>query len=55
MAREYKVWIVVEQIDEEVGDGEDVDCLDFASTGTFDTIEEAKAFATSLHNQAVIP
>ena len=51
MAKQYKVWVVVEELDE-IGDGQDVDCLDFASTGTFDTLEEAKKFATVLHSMA---
>ena len=53
MAKQYKVWIVVEELDEDE-DGQDVDCLDFSSTGTFDTLEEAKRFATMLNNQAVL-
>lgn len=46
----YKVWIEIEAFDTEREEGRNVDALHFASTGTFDTLNEAVAFADALNN-----
>ena len=50
MTISYKVWIMVEEFDEDTGEGtSDVD-LPFASEVSFDTIEEAVDFAQAMHD-----
>jgi len=51
MGARYKVWIEVEEHDEETDKSCDID-LGFASTAVFDTVEEAIEFATNMHYQA---
>ena len=46
---EYKVWIEVEEIDEENAIYQAVD-LPFGGEATFDTVEEAIAYAKKLHD-----
>lgn len=48
MAKVYKVWIEIEEFDEDTGESCDHD-LPFAATGEFDTIEAAESFATEMH------
>lgn len=47
----YKVWIEIEEYNEETGRGllRSVELLDFASTGDFATEADAVGFAESLH------
>lgn len=51
MSGVYKVWLEVEYCDETTDTYETVDCLNFASTATFETLDEAKAFATYVHGE----
>ena len=48
--KKYKVWIEVEEIDEENDTYEDVDLIDIPSCGTFDNLDEAVKFAHDLHD-----
>lgn len=50
MAKQYKVWIEVEEYDDETESGETLGCLDIGCSGSFDTEEEAHAFAKELHS-----
>lgn len=45
----YKVWLEVEYCDEATDTYETIDCLNFASTATFNTLPEAVAFAKHVH------
>ena len=47
---EYKVWISLEQCDEDADQYDDLD-LPFASVCTFDTMDEASTFASALQEQ----
>ncbi len=51
MAKVYKVWIDIEEYDDEEESGEldDIATIDIGYSGTFDTIEEARAFAKQLN------
>lgn len=49
MSKVYKVWIEIEEYDEESGVGETVPLIDFAATADFETLEEAHQFALALH------
>lgn len=51
MAKTYRVWIEVEEHDDETDEYTDV-YLDFGSEAVFDTEEEAIAYAEKMH-QAV--
>ena len=48
MAKEYKVWIEIEEYDDETDKYKTIG-LKFASTGCFDTEKEAREFAHRLH------
>lgn len=48
MAKEYKVWIEIEEYDDETDHYDDLDAP-FGPTATFATDEEALAFAERLH------
>lgn len=48
MAKTYKVWIEVEEYDEETGESQQIS-PSFGVTGTFSTQEEAEEFASKLH------
>lgn len=48
----WSVWIGLEEYDEERDDFNEGD-LPFAATATFDTQEEATAFATRLHEMGL--
>lgn len=50
MAKVYKVWIEIEEYDEETGNGVTLPLLDCGSSGTFDTEEEAREHALKLHS-----
>lgn len=50
MAKHYKVWICVEEYDEDTEVGEDID-LPFASVRDFKRMQDAVDFATALHNR----
>ncbi len=47
----YKVWIEIEEHDDEVDKYSTIDNLDFAATAAFDTLEEAEQFANELHRK----
>ncbi len=49
MAKTYKVWIEVEEYDDETDEYSDV-YLDFGSEESFDTEEEAIAYANKMHD-----
>lgn len=49
MAYVYKVWIDIEEYDEDTGDGALLDCINIGCSGTFATREEAEAFAKELN------
>lgn len=51
MAKTYKVWIEVEEYDDETDEYTDV-VLDFGSEEEFDTEEEAVAYAEKMHEAA---
>lgn len=46
----YKVWIEIEEHDDETDEYQNVDSLDFASTGEFSDDMEAERFANRLHD-----
>lgn len=47
----YKVWIEIEEYDDETDESTDHD-PGFSSSAEFDTLEEAEAFANELHDHA---
>ena len=47
--KKYKVWIEVEEIDEEADTYEDVD-VDIPASGAFTTLDEAERFAHDLYD-----
>lgn len=49
MGTVYKVWVEIEEYDEEEGHGETCGGLDIGCSGTFGTIEEAHAHAKRIH------
>jgi hypothetical protein len=49
MAKVYKVWIEIEEYDEDTEEGETVALMDFASTADFANAEDARTFAIQLH------
>ena len=49
--KHFKVWIELEEYDPETDEYTSLEgYLNFAATGTFDTLEEAEAFAEAIHN-----
>ena len=49
----YTVWIEIEEHDSKTDEHQSVsDGLDFSGSATFETIEEAQAYAEILHNAA---
>jgi hypothetical protein len=48
MPFEYKVWIEIEEVDDDLNHYQTLD-LPFASTASFDTEQEALAYATKLN------
>ena len=49
MAKVYKIWIELEEVDEDNDHYETIP-LDFAQEEEFDTLEDALAYANKLHN-----
>jgi hypothetical protein len=45
----YKVWIEIEACDEDADTYDTVTPIDIGCSGSFDTLEEAEAFARALH------
>ena len=53
MAKTYKVWIEIEEYDDETDEHTDVeDTLPFAASAHCDTLAEAESIAIRLHNVA---
>ena len=48
--KKYKVWVEVEEIDEEADTYTDVDIVDIPSCGTFGNLDEAVRFAKDLQD-----
>ncbi len=53
MAIVYKVWIDIDEYDEDSEDGKLLDSLNIPCTATFDTFEKANRFALEIHEANV--
>jgi Asp-tRNA(Asn)/Glu-tRNA(Gln) amidotransferase B subunit len=50
MSKVYKVWLEIEEYDEDTESGETVPFLEIGATGDFTTPEAAREFVLALHD-----